>query len=1112
MEKNDEKRKSQLLVSDEYVPMKHAFHKHGAVLILLIMMVHAATASTEKILPATTANVSASGAWSPELGRPFIRNYTPKEYGAAPSNWAIVQDKRGIIYFGNAEGLLEYDGASWRRIATPNRTVVRSLAIDQNDRIYVGEVGTFGYLAPDSLGTLRYVSLLELVPEEDRKFADVWSSRVTKDGIYFTTYNTLFRLAPEAVPLQQKPPLGNFLSEAKKPSLVRAWKAETRFQFAFVVNDRLYVDQRDVGLMCMEGDSLRLVPGGGYFASRRISAMLPFDDRQILIGTMGHGLFLYDGAAFRPFATEADSLLKQNHLYQGIVLANGTFALATIRGGVIIMDSIGRVLQRLDKTTGLQDNFVLAMRADLQGGLWLALFNGISRVETPSPLSLFGEESRLKGAVVAVIRHRDLLYVATGLGVYCLETAKSAEATFKPVAGIATQCWAFLPHGDDLLVASNEGVYRISRYGTTNLGLNGAISLFRSQNDSSRIFVGQVFGLGLLLRSRNQWVNAGNIFGIEEEIRSIAEDSAGRLWLGTKSQGILRVTLSAFGEKLAASYIERFSRSDGLPEGEINVNGVNRRILFAGVKGLYRFDETSRHFLPDSSLDLEFTNGTTGVGVLASDDHGNVWLSATQEVGDELNLFMRQPDESYQRIRTPFLRIPKTAIWAIYPENDSIKDGMNGPLWFGGAEGLMQYDPKVRKDYAIPFSALIRRVIVDIDSIIFGGTSEVTNSAHSVPALSPQTKNLRFEFSATSFEAESENRFQTYLEGFEKNWSPWTRETKRDYTNLSEGEYRFHVRAQNVYEQPSLEGVFAFTILPPWYQTWWAYGFYGLALVVGVFTVDRMQRRRLIKKERLKAAAELIAAENARKARELDEARQLQLSMLPTELPQLPHIDIGVYMKTATEVGGDYYDFHLAENGALTVIIGDASGHGLNAGMMVTATKSALESLIGETDLSKLFAQINSVLRRMRLRKLYMVLNVIRIQNNRASICGVGMPPVLVYRAASCQIEEISLKGMPLGSVVSYPYQIEEMELCAGDVIVMMTDGFPEQLNERGEMMEYGRAKELLATTAPNTPNEIIRWFVEASEAWGADQPQHDDMTFIVMKVRDDRQGLSNSI
>jgi len=118
----------------------------------------------------------------------------------------------------------------------------------------------------------------------------------------------------------------------------------------------------------------------------------------------------------------------------------------------------------------------------------------------------------------------------------------------------------------------------------------------------------------------------------------------------------------------------------------------------------------------------------------------------------------------------------------------------------------------------------------------------------------------------------------------------------------------------------------------------------------------------------------------------------------------------------------------------------------------------------------------------------------------------------LVYRAASCQIEEISLKGMPLGSVVSYPYQIEEMELCAGDVIVMMTDGFPERLNERGEMMEYGRAKELLATTAPNTPNEIIRWFVEASEAWGADQPQHDDMTFIVMKVRDDRQGLSNSI
>ncbi len=72
-----------------------------------------------------------------------------------------------------------------------------------------------------------------------------------------------------------------------------------------------------------------------------------------------------------------------------------------------------------------------------------------------------------------------------------------------------------------------------------------------------------------------------------------------------------------------------------------------------------------------------------------------------------------------------------------------------------------------------------------------------------------------------------------------------------------------------------------------------------------------------------------LQLENDRKTKELEEARQLQLSMLPKTLPQLPHLDIAVYMKTATEVGGDYYDFNVGMDGTLTVVIGDATGHGM---------------------------------------------------------------------------------------------------------------------------------------------------------------------------------------
>ena len=130
---------------------------------------------------------------SSEVGLPFLHNYSTEEYDASYQNWAIVQDKRGVMYFGNNTGVLEYDGVSWRRIQTEDQSVVRSLAIDQAGVIYVGGTSEFGYLAPDALGQLHYVSLLDQVPEAERDFIDVWDTRVTSTSVYFQTNKYLFR-------------------------------------------------------------------------------------------------------------------------------------------------------------------------------------------------------------------------------------------------------------------------------------------------------------------------------------------------------------------------------------------------------------------------------------------------------------------------------------------------------------------------------------------------------------------------------------------------------------------------------------------------------------------------------------------------------------------------------------------------------------------------------------------------------------------------------------------------------------------------------------------------------------------------------------------------------
>ena len=259
-----------------------------------------------------------------------------------------------------------------------------------------------------------------------------------------------------------------------------------------------------------------------------------------------------------------------------------------------------------------------------------------------------------------------------------------------------------------------------------------------------------------------------------------------------------------------------------------------------------------------------------------------------------------------------------------------------------------------------------------------------------------------------------------------------------------------------------------------------------------------------LESEQEKARFALVEAENQRQAKELEEARQLQLSMLPKKLPQIPNIEIAAYMKPATEVGGDYYDFHVGADGTLTVAVGDATGHGLKAGTVVTATKGLFNNLASTPDIADTFGQISRSLKAMNLRGLFMAMTMLKINGSRAVICMAGMPSILIYRAENRQVEEIAIRAMPLGSFSKSPYASRELSLSAGDVVVLMSDGFPEMFNETGEMLADETAKNLLGEIAAASPQEIINRFVEAGEKWAGTRPPDDDVTFVVLKVKDD--------
>jgi len=207
----------------------------------------------------------------------------------------------------------------------------------------------------------------------------------------------------------------------------------------------------------------------------------------------------------------------------------------------------------------------------------------------------------------------------------------------------------------------------------------------------------------------------------------------------------------------------------------------------------------------------------------------------------------------------------------------------------------------------------------------------------------------------------------------------------------------------------------------------------------------------------------------------------------------------GTWMGFGVSVG--LYDFHLAEDGTLTVAIGDATGHGTKAGTVVTATKSLFQVLAQNDDSPQVFRRFTQTLKSMNLGRMYMAMTLIKFKDNKIKIAAAGMPPALVYRAATKTVEEINIKAMPLGSFTQFPYKQEELELAFDDTIALMSDGLPEMFNHEGEILDYLAAKNIFAAVAEQSPHEIIARLIKAGETWANGRPQDDDVTFVVMKV-----------
>jgi hypothetical protein len=247
----------------------------------------------------------------------------------------------------------------------------------------------------------------------------------------------------------------------------------------------------------------------------------------------------------------------------------------------------------------------------------------------------------------------------------------------------------------------------------------------------------------------------------------------------------------------------------------------------------------------------------------------------------------------------------------------------------------------------------------------------------------------------------------------------------------------------------------------------------------------------------------LSRKEEVRREEELMQARRIQLSMLPSIVPELPTVDIGWKMETATEVGGDYYDYILQEDGQVTVVLGDATGHGMQAGTVVTASKSLVQSLSGKLPIEDSLKIMSRALKGMNLNRLGMAMVMARLQNSTLSLSSAGIPPVLIFRVSSGEVEEVLLQGFPLGYVATPNYETYSTTLTVGDTILMMSDGFPERMNPQGEQLGYERSQESFRRVATLPPDEICRKLAQVGEDWAGGGVPEDDVSFVVIRAKE---------
>ncbi len=759
------------------------------------------------------------------VGIPFIRSFSKREYKGGSQNWNMVQTANGLMYFANNDGVLEFDGNSWRLIPMPNSSVVRSLAVDSLQRIYVGAYNELGYLESDHQGKLSYHSLIGLIPESERDFSEIWQIFPYEDGILFHSFQKILYY---------------------KGGEIMVFNADTEFHYSFLIDNQLFIQEKEKGLCLWNKEEVEQVSGGEFFKDLEIVSILPYSDHSVIIATATSGLYMFDGDKVQVWDAPLNEIFKKDQLFSGISLGDRFYAFGSVMNGLYILDKAGQLVQHVNSDKGLQNNTILCLFQDQDENLWLGLDNGIDYLEVSSPLSLLKTNRDIGTGYTSVV-HDNYLYLGTNMGLFCKALPADSNVRLKTddlelVKNTTGQVWSLQVVDGELICGHNKGTFRVKKKQADLIcDIEGGWKYLYKKEFPNQMIAGTYSGLVLFERSsktHGKWQFVKEIVGFKESSREMIWNDDNSIWMCHGYKGVYRISLNS---TLDSCVNYRFyGENDGFASQlNINVQKIRGETVFSSPNGFYKYqpelDRFSKHkYLNDLFVSEEW------VSKLIEDDNGDVWFFQ----GGNLGLLKRQIGNSYEMVRKPFVAL-KDAFTNAF-ENAYTYDRQN--VLIGTEQGFVHYNPSIIKRYDSDFQVLIRQVSLTshVDSTIYFGGVEQSQLAGKPSMTLPYRNNaLRFNFSAPQYSDPDLVRYHYQLIGFEDAPSVCGSSLQKEYTNLPEGDYIFRLDAQNQYGIKARPSEFHFSILPPWYRSLLAYFFYLLVCIFVLLLAVYLIRRRM---------------------------------------------------------------------------------------------------------------------------------------------------------------------------------------------------------------------------------------------------------------------------